>query len=288
MRWLVTGANGQLGRDLVRQLPGNDVTALTRRDLDLTDESAVREVVGSWAAAGSDAAVIVNAAAYTAVDAAETDEAAALTVNGRAPGWIAEEAAGRARLIHVSTDYVFAGDATAPYEPGDPVGPRTAYGRTKLAGESAVLAADPDAYVVRTAWVFAAHGGNFLRTMLRLERERDTVQVVDDQLGSPTWTRHLAGGLVELAGSGAPAGLYHCVGEGVTTWHGLAAAVFADVGADPSRVLPVSTARFPRPAPRPAYSVLSTRAWAGAGLTPLPSWRVGVRGAVAGAVTSAD
>ncbi|MDQ3463634.1 MAG: dTDP-4-dehydrorhamnose reductase [Actinomycetota bacterium] len=279
-RWLVTGAHGQLGRDLVRQLAGHDVLALTRTELDLREEGAVRAAVGNWLAAGSGDAVIVNTAAYTAVDAAETDEAAALIVNGRAPGWIAEAAGGRARLIHISTDYVFAGDATTPYEPGDPTGPRTAYGRTKLAGERAVLAADPDAYVIRTAWVFAGHGTNFVRTMLRLERETDTVRVVDDQLGSPTWTRHLADALVELAGSGARAGVYHCVGAGSTSWRGLAAVVFQAVGADPDRVLPVSTTEFPRPAPRPAYSVLSTRAWQTAGLTALPPWRDGVLGAV--------
>lgn len=279
-RWLITGANGQLGRDLVRQLAGQEVCALTRADLDLRHEDAVRTVVDRWLAAGSGDAVVVNTAAYTAVDAAETDEPAAMTVNGQAPGWIAQTAAGRARLVHLSTDYVFAGDATTPYEPGDPTGPRTAYGRTKLAGERAVLASDPDAYVVRTAWVFGAHGANFVRTMLRLERERDTVQVVDDQRGSPTWTRHLAQGLVELAGAGAPAGVYHCVGEGVASWQEVAAAVFEAVGADPARVLPVSTAEFPGPAPRPAYSALSTAAWAEAGLRLLPSWRHGVRGAV--------
>ena len=280
-RWLVTGAGGQLGRELVRELAGQDVQALTRADLDLTDEVAVREVVGAWAAADRADSVVINAAAYTAVDDAETDEATALTVNGRAPGWIAEAVAGQARLIHLSTDYVFAGDAATPYEPEDPPAPRTAYGRTKLAGERAVLAATPDAYVVRTAWVYAGHGANFVRTMLRLERERETVQVVDDQRGSPTWTRHLAEGLLQLAGSDAPAGIYHCVGEGVTTWHGLAAAVFQGAGADPARVLPVSSAEFPRPAPRPPYSVLSTVGWRAAGLTPLRPWRDGVRGAVA-------
>jgi len=280
MRWLVTGANGQLGSDLVRQLAGQDVLALTRSDLDLREESAVRGVVGRWLSSGSDVAVVVNAAAYTAVDAAETDEAAAAVVNAAAPGWLAETTSGRARLIHLSTDYVFPGDATTPYETDDPTGPLTAYGRTKLTGERAVLAADPGAYVVRTAWVFAAHGTNFVRTMLRLEREQDTVRVVDDQWGSPTWTWHLAAGLLELAGSGAPAGLYHCVGEGSTTWRGLAAAVFEAAGSDPGRVLPVGTAEFPRPAPRPAYSVLSNGAWRAAGLTPLPPWRDGVCGAV--------
>lgn len=276
-RWLVTGASGQLGRDLVRLLAGQDVYALTRRELDITDEEAVREVLGSWLAAGSDNAVVVNTAAYTAVDAAETDEATAAVVNAHAPGWIAEAVGDRARLIHVSTDYVFAGDATTPYEPDDPTGPRTAYGRTKLAGERAVLSANPDAYVVRTAWVYAAHGTNFVRTMLRLERERDTVQVVDDQRGSPTWSGHLAQGLIDLATAATPAGTYHCVGAGVATWRDVATAVFEAVGADASRVLPVSTAQFPRPAPRPAYSVLSTATWQAAGLDPLPPWRDGVR-----------
>jgi len=136
-----------------------------------------------------------------------------------------------------------------------------------------VLEAGGPAYVVRTAWVYGETGANFVKTMARLERQRETVDVVDDQRGSPTWSRQLAAGLVELAGSGAPAGVYHCTNGGETTWCGLARAVFAELGADPERVRPTTTAAFPRPAPRPAYGVLSDAKWRAAGLTPLPAWR---------------
>lgn len=273
-RWLVTGARGQLGHDLVAALAGSDVTAYGRQELDLTDESSVRSRIRAWLDGGDGPAVVLNAAAYTAVDAAETDEATAQVVNGDAPGWIATELRGRGRMVQVSTDYVFAGDASKPYAPGDPTGPRTAYGRTKLAGERAVLDSGCEAYVVRTAWVYSAAGANFVKTMLRLERELGTVSVVDDQWGSPTWTVPLAAGLIQLSGSTASPGIYHCAGSGQTTWYGFAQAIFDEVGADPSRVLPVSSAQFPRPAPRPAYSVLSTTGWAAAQLTPLVDWWV--------------
>ena len=277
--WLVTGATGQLGTDLQAVLAGQRVTALGRAQLDLTDEAGVRAAVGRWrddALAHGLRPVLLNAAAYTAVDAAEDDEATALRVNGEAPGWLAEELAGRGRLVHVSTDYVFAGDGTRPYRTDDEPAPRTAYGRTKLAGERAVLAAGDDALVVRTAWVYAAHGTNFVRTMLRLEGERDTVSVVADQTGSPTWSADLARGLVEAALADVR-GVVHATNAGSTTWHGLARRVFELAGADPERVQPVTTAEFPRPAPRPAYSVLDRAGWAAAGLTPLPGWEPSVR-----------
>jgi dTDP-4-dehydrorhamnose reductase len=277
--WLVTGATGQLGTDLQALLTGQDVTALGRAQLDLTDEAQVRDVVRRWrdAALARDARpVLLNAAAYTAVDAAETDEATAQLVNGDAPGWLAQELAGRGRLVHVSTDYVFDGTATEPYGVDDEPAPRTAYGRTKLAGERAVAAAGGDAVVARTAWVYAAHGSNFVRTMLRLEGERDQVQVVDDQTGSPTWSADLARGLVEAALSPAR-GVLHATNSGATTWHGLARLVFELAGADPARVLPTTTGAFPRPAHRPAYSVLDPASWTAAGLPALPPWQESVR-----------
>ena len=277
--WLVTGAAGQLGTDLQAVLAdrpghGDTVTALGRRQLDLTDEDGVRSTVRDWLTAAEgrgDRPVLINAAAYTAVDAAETDEDTAALVNGAAPGWLAQELAGRGRLVHVSTDYVFDGTATTPYGTGDTPAPRTAYGRTKLAGERAVSAVGDDAVVVRTAWVYAAHGTNFVRTMLRLEAERDTVSVVADQTGSPTWSADLAAGLVQLAATGTR-GLLHATDTGTTTWHGLAREVFALTGADPDRVRPTTTDAFPRPAHRPAYSVLDPASWTAAGLTPLPAW----------------
>jgi dTDP-4-dehydrorhamnose reductase len=257
VRWLVTGARGQLGQDLLGELAARGeqgVTAVGRAELDLTDEGAVRSTVRDWlgsTAADGDRAVVLNAAAYTAVDAAETDEVRAQVVNGEAPGWLADELAGRGRLVHVSTDYVFDGTATEPYRVDAPPAPRSAYGRTKLAGERAVAAAEGDATVVRTAWVYGRHGANFVRTMLRLEAERETVSVVDDQVGSPTWSADLAAGLVEIGvRTGRPPAVLHYTNSGQVSWCGLARAVFEEAGADPARVLPITTFPGRRRVPR--------------------------------------
>ena len=280
---LVTGAGGQVGHDLLEQVrTSRDVFArgLKRADLDITDAFAVQDMVLGWERiVRSDSPdhrlVVVNCAAYTAVDAAEEDEETAYLVNASAPALLATacDKVG-ARLIQVSTDYVFPGDATEPYDVDDPTGPRSAYGRTKLAGELAVREILPAAsYVVRTAWVYGATGANFVKTMARLERERETVSVVDDQRGSPTWARDLAQGLLVLAGSEAPAGTYHATNAGDTTWHGFTQAIFEELGADPARVLPTTSDAFVRLAPRPAFSVLSPRAWESAGLPALQGWR---------------
>jgi len=272
VRWLITGAGGQLGTDLQHTLSnsGDEVLALRHSELDIADSTAMAKAVADLAPD-----VVVNAAAYTAVDAAESDEDAAHRVNTVGPATIAAAVAGHGgKLVQVSTDYVFAGDASVPYDVGDPTGPRSAYGRTKLGGEQAVRDLLPDAsYVVRTAWVYGATGGNFVKTIARLERERDTISVVDDQRGAPTWSADLAVALVELGRGDAPAGVYHCTNAGETTWFGFAQAIFEELGADPARVLPTTTEAFPRPAPRPAYSVLSGLAWRRAGLTQLRHWR---------------
>jgi len=274
-RWLVTGAWGQLGSDLVRTLPGQEVVAIDRDALDITDEAAVRAMVSAVRPH-----VLISAAAYTAVDAAEADEETAMLVNGVAPGLLAAAAHEvGARTIQISTDYVFPGDGAEPYSEDAPTGPKSAYGRTKLAGERAVLAADPSAYVVRTAWVYGETGSNFVKTMAALEAQRENVSVVDDQRGSPTWSRHLARALVELGRSDADPGVYHCTGSGDTTWYGFTRAIFEELGADPDRVLPTTTDAIPRPAPRPAYSVLSHQRWIDAGLTPMPHWRDALAGA---------
>jgi dTDP-4-dehydrorhamnose reductase len=271
MRWLVTGAGGMLGRDMVTALDGDRVTALDRAALDVTDADAVAAAVP-----GHD--VIVNAAAWTDVDCAEEAEAEATAVNGRGPANLASAcAASGAILLHVSTDYVFAGDAPAPYPEDAPTAPANAYGRGKLAGERAVLGGLPDrGYAVRTAWLYGAHGRNFVATVLRLAAERDTIDVVDDQLGQPTWTYALAERLVALgraaAAGTAPAGVYHGTAAGTTTWYGLARRVFTLAGLDPDRVRPTTTDRFPRPARRPAYSVLGHARWAAAGLPPMAPW----------------
>ncbi|MGN6607721.1 MAG: dTDP-4-dehydrorhamnose reductase [Jatrophihabitans sp.] len=272
MRFLITGAGGQLGVHLRRALvdPSDTVVALTSRELDITDSRAVEHAVRTHRPD-----VVINAAAYTAVDAAESDEDTAYRVNATGPALLATALAQHGgRLLHVSTDYVFAGDATLPYEPDDPTGPRTVYGRTKLAGEQAVRELLPDAgWVVRTAWVYGGPSANFVDTMLRLQGERETLDVVDDQLGCPTSAADLAAGMVELARSSVPAQTLHLVNDGQTSWCGFAREIFRLTGADPDRVHAVDTAAFPRPAPRPAWSVLSTAAWTAAGLTPPRDWR---------------
>ena len=263
-----------LGRELRTVLSGRDVRALTRAELDVTDAVAVAE-----AASGVD--VVINAAAYTAVDDAETHEREAFAINATGAGNLARAAADAgARLVHVSTDYVFAGDASSPYPEDAPLAPISAYGRTKAEGERLVAAAHPSPYIVRTAWLYGAHGGNFVSTMLRLAAERETVSVVDDQRGQPTWARDLARAMVRLLDADAPAGIYHGTSSGETSWFGLARAVFADAGLDPERVLPTTAAAFPRPAPRPSYSVLGHAAWERAGLEPIRDWREALREAL--------
>jgi dTDP-4-dehydrorhamnose reductase len=268
-RWLVTGAAGMLGRDLcsAAEAAGHTVTAAARADLDVLDPKACSDAVS-----GHD--VVVNCAAWTAVDDAETNEAAAFDVNavGAANLARAAEATG-AVVVQVSTDYVFAGDATTPYPADAPLAPRSAYGRTKAAGEWAVRSSSSRAHVVRTAWLYGAGGASFPATMKRLAGERETLTVVDDQVGQPTWTVDLAAGILRIVDSGAPFGTWHATGSGRASWFDLARAVFEELGLDPARVTPTSSEAFVRPAPRPAFSVLAHDMWPAAGLDPLPEWR---------------
>ncbi|WP_395726240.1 dTDP-4-dehydrorhamnose reductase [Nakamurella sp.] len=279
MRLLVVGAHGQVGTDLVAAAgaAGLPVRGLGSRELDITDAAAVQAALGYLAAGSAETGargVVINAAAYTAVDAAETDREAAYAVNEQGPAnlAIAAQRLGLG-LVHVSTDYVFPGDGAQPYRPTDPTGPRSVYGASKLAGELRVLESHPDAHVVRTAWVWGTTGNNFVKTMAKLAATRPTVDVVDDQRGTPTLAADLAAGLIELAGGAVPGGVLHATNGGETTWFEFARAIFADLGHDPNRVHPTTTDKFPRPAPRPAYSVLSGEAWVNAGLTPLRGWR---------------
>lgn len=279
LRWLVTGANGMLGTDLLAVLAGAgiaQVTAADLPDLDITDVDAVHDVV-----AGHD--LVVNVAAWTAVDAAEEKEAAAFAVNAVGPAHLARACARHgARMLQVSTDYVFAGDADKPYAEDAPIAPKSAYGRTKAAGEWAVRAELPGRHwIVRTAWLYGAHGPNFPATMARLQRERDTVDVVDDQRGQPTWSLDLARAMVSLITADAPGGTYHGTSSGECTWFEFARLVFELAGADPDRVRPTSSEKFVRPAPRPAYSVLGHDAWAVAGLSPIRAWDEALREAAA-------
>ncbi|MEU0515676.1 dTDP-4-dehydrorhamnose reductase [Amycolatopsis sp. ATCC 39116] len=289
---LVPGGTGQLGCAL-SALASSDVrvVAPSSAELDVTSAGSVIAAVNALAAEAAEAGrspLVINAAAYTAVDAAETDEQRAFRINADGARVLAAACSSRrVPLIHVSTDYVFPGDSSRPYEPEDPLGPRSAYGRTKAAGEDAVLGSGARAWVVRTAWVYGAGGANFVETMRRLEGERDTVSVVDDQRGSPTSSADLAAGLLDLgravvSGRAPQRRVLHCTNSGETTWYGFARAVFEELGADPERVKPCTTAEFPRPAPRPPYSVLSNEAWRQAGLTPLRPWREALHDYLAG------
>ncbi|MBT2411189.1 dTDP-4-dehydrorhamnose reductase [Streptomyces sp. ISL-12] len=275
MRWLVTGAGGMLGRDVVAELTrrGADVTGLDRTALDITEPAALEQAFTDHRPD-----LVVNCAAYTAVDDAETDEARALEINGEGPRLLARTcAAYGARLVHISTDYVFDGaDRDAPYPEDHPPAPRTAYGRTKLAGERAVLEELPEASaVVRTAWLYGVHGRSFVRTMIELEGRRDTVDVVDDQRGQPTWSADVAARAADLGplvGRGA-SGVYHATSSGEATWYDLARETFSLLGADPDRVRPTDSAAFTRPAPRPAYSALAHGRWQETGLPAPRDWR---------------
>ena len=283
-RWLVTGAGGMLGTDLVAALAdrGEPVAGMDRASLDVTDDAAVADAIAS---ARPD--VVVNCAAWTAVDDAEASEEQALAVNAGGAAVLAAACArsggSGTRLVQVSTDYVFAGDADRPYAEDDAPAPRTAYGRTKLAGERAVLSRLPESgYVVRTAWLYGAHGPNFVKTMIRLSGQRPAVDVVDDQRGQPTWTADVARQVIALIDSAARPGIYHATSGGQTTWYGLAREIFDLLGADPSRVRPVPSSAFPRPAQRPAYSVLGHGAWSGSGIAPIGDWRAALHGAFPG------
>jgi dTDP-4-dehydrorhamnose reductase len=276
---LLTGAAGQVGRAFHELAPVDArIAALTHTDLDITDEDAVRRAVAAhtpqW---------IVNAAAYTAVDRAESAPAAAQALNATAVGYLARAAeSGAARLVHLSTDFVFDGRASVPYEPNAPTAPVSAYGATKLAGERQALGNGARAIVVRTSWVYAAYGQNFVRTMLRVMAERPEVRVVCDQTGSPTWASGLAQVLWRLLALDAAAGIYHWCDAGVASWYDFAVAIQEEAlqrgllrHAVP--VLPIRSAQYPTAAQRPAYSVLDsahTRALTGA---PATHWRTQLR-----------
>ena len=255
---LVTGASGQLGAELCQALaPHGAVVATTHAELDLADPDAIVATMRRVSPA-----LVVNAAAYTAVDLAEREGARADAVNGVAPGVLADEArrAG-ALLVHYSTDYVFDGMASAPYDEDAPARPLSAYGRSKLAGERAIAASGAKALVFRTSWVYGRRGKNFLTTMQRLARERHEIRVVDDQTGVPNWSRELARATSRLVAHGIPwlaerNGLYHLSAHGSTTWYGFARTLLA--GGPGVTVVPITTAEYPTPARRPSYGVLGT------------------------------
>jgi dTDP-4-dehydrorhamnose reductase len=266
---MVTGAKGMLGTDATALLErnGHDVVGVDLGDLELTDPTAVK-------AALDDVDVVLNCAAWTAVDDAETREDDALVANATIPAVLAEAAAATGtRLVQISTDYVFSGDASTPYAEDATMSPRSAYGRTKAAGETAVRGALPDAHlIVRTAWLYGAHGNCFPKTIARVAGERGELSVVDDQVGQPTWTHDVADLVRRLVEADAPAGTYHATSGGQTSWFGFAQRVVAAAGLDPSIVTPTDSTAFQRPAPRPAYSVLGHGALERLGVAPIGDW----------------
>lgn len=273
MRILLTGTSGQVGAELAKLLPAHgDVVAMDRAALDLANPDAI---AAAMRAVKPD--LVVNAGAYTAVDLAERERDLAFAVNARAPQVFAEEArrAG-ALLVHYSTDYVFDGRATSPYEETSATGPLNVYGESKLAGEQAIAASGATALVLRTSWVYGLTGKNFLLTIRRLARERDEVRIVADQVGTPNWSRTLAAATARLVamGTGAlaeRAGLYHFTSTGSTTWHGFARAIVG--GAEKPVVTPIATSDYPTPARRPAYGVLATGKFERAFGFSLPAWQ---------------
>lgn len=273
MRILLTGANGQLGFELAHALaPHGEVVATDRGELDLADAAAIAACVRRLAPA-----LIVNAAAYTAVDRAEAEPDLARAVNATAPGVLAEEARRiGATLIHFSTDYVFDGSARVPYDEDAPTGPLNVYGATKLEGERAVAASGATALVFRTSWVYGLRGQNFLLTIRRLAAEREELRIVADQTGTPNWCRTLATATARVVAGGPAfvaerAGLYHVSSRGATTWFGFARAIVGDVPRP--RIVPIATEAYPTPARRPAYGVLATGKFERTFGFALPDWR---------------
>ncbi|ETI59484.1 dTDP-4-dehydrorhamnose reductase [Sphingobium sp. C100] len=275
MKTLIVGAKGQLGRGLQATAPADAVlTCVDVDELDITQPDAVRDFV-----AQEKPDLVLNAAAYTAVDKAEQEEELALAINGTATGTLAQAARDvGARFVHVSTDFVFDGLSGVPYAPDAPTGPLSAYGRTKLAGERL---AGPDALIVRTAWVYAPTGGNFVRTMLRLMAERPEVRVVADQIGTPTYAPGLAAALWTMAANGVR-GIHHYTDSGAASWYDFAVAIqeeglAAGLLTQEARIVPIPTSAYPTPATRPHYSVLDKASTFDALGGPTPHWRANLR-----------
>lgn len=270
---LVTGVNGQLGNDVVKELTakGHEAVGVGRSELDITDESAVSSYVQNLSPEA-----IIHCAAYTNVDAAETDQEGAYKVNALGTKYLAEAAKFvGAKMVYVSTDYVFDGAGTEPYEVNHPTKPLGVYGETKLVGEKFLQETLKKHFIVRTAWVYGINGNNFVKTMLKLGQDRKELGVVYDQVGSPTYTVDLAKFLVELIDS-EKYGVYHASNEGVCSWHEFAVEIFKQAGME-IQVNPLTSDQFPRPAARPKYSVLSKKKIKEEGFTPLRDWKEALR-----------
>lgn len=304
---LLIGTNGQVGRELKKMLPRvGETTSLDRKQLDISKPEEIRSAIRMFRPA-----IIVNAAAYTAVDKAESEQALARAINSEAPGVMAQEAAKTGALfVHYSTDYVFDGKKTTPYEENDPTNPQNVYGKTKLEGEQAVQSSGANHLIFRTEWVYAAEGRNFLLTILRLATQREELKIVCDQAGAPTWSRQIAKATTDIVsrifgqanGSLSPAevsGIYHLTAAGQTTWYDFAKAILEEARTiEPStpwfaaatgclplitqRVIPIQAVEYPTPARRPAYSVLSNERLARVFSMRIPDWRSQLRSVFSG------
>ena len=274
MRYVVVGAHGMLGSDLVQVLQGREVVAFSHRELDITDIQSVSSAINS-----DD--VVFNCAAFTRVDDAELHETEAFEINAIGVQNLAQICnKTNSRLFTISSDYVFSGNSKTPYSEKTPTAPISAYGRSKAAGEKLAIASHPKgAFIVRSAWMYGEHGANFAQTMLNLASQKDNWEVVNDQFGQPTWSMDLAHKLVELTDSNTPAGIFHATNTGETTWFDFAREVLSEAGLDPERITPTDSASFSRPAPRPAYSVLGQAHWKDVGLAPMRNWKSALKDA---------
>jgi dTDP-4-dehydrorhamnose reductase len=280
MKILVTGSNGQLGTELVTRYserPSDELFVGDLPDIDITSELSIASTFASIAPD-----VVINCAAWTAVDAAEEKESSAFTVNAEGPAILATYCArAGARLVQISTDYVFEGNASEPYREDSQPGPITAYGRTKLSGENFVRELLPDNHlVIRTAWLYSPTGHNFVKTIVKAQRDRETLSVVTDQIGQPTCASDLADQIVTLLDTYSGSGIFHGTNSGVTSWFEFARAIMTEIGEDPERILPTDSSSYVQLAPRPAYSVLGHQAWASVGMAPMRDWRVALHEAM--------
>jgi dTDP-4-dehydrorhamnose reductase len=280
MKWLITGASGQLGLALQEELTQRGIifVGANSSELDITKPLIVNQMLDLIKPS-----VIINTAAWTDVDGAESNESAAYSVNALGPQNLANAASkAGARLVQISTDYVFSGDASSPWSEKAAHNPQSVYGATKSESENFVLTALPsNSYVVRTAWLYSSVGKSFAKTMTNLAlNQKGEARVVNDQIGQPTFAGDLAKQIVELVLSDAPAGIYHGTNSGQATWFEFAQAIFSIAGADVSRLIPVATSEFPRPAKRPAYSVLGHDAWSGTSVPAMKNWKIALEEAM--------
>lgn len=280
MKILITGSNGQLGTELASRYFDRSSDELFVGDLPDLDITSELSIASTFATIAPD--VVINCAAWTAVDAAEEKESSAFTVNAEGPAILATYCVrAGARLVQISTDYIFGGDALEPYAEDAQPGPITAYGRTKLAGENFVRELLPNSHlIIRTAWLYSPIGHNFVKTIVKAQRERATLSVVTDQIGQPTSASDLADQIVTLLDTYSGPGIFHGTNSGVTSWFEFARAIMFEIGEDPERILPTDSSSYVQLAPRPAYSVLGHHNWASVGMAPMRDWRIALHEAI--------